>query len=192
MIETLIAISKSEFFWGIVIGAVLTWIGSILIVRLQERSQRKLWFERFRAFSIDTVSNLAQMIRDLHNLRQRTNAIQMDVLTLLEVEIAVFGRNREHIISLPPEVRRRLREFVNNVGIRRGIIANYLNEFYRQTALADQLDAQGQGPHAQRVRAAAATGPLQNANAAEVQLHDLLADSDRLLQDLQSAQFQNY
>ena len=59
MIETFISVFKSEFFWGIVIGAVLTAFGSVLIVRLQERSQRKQRFELVRTFSIDTVKNLS-------------------------------------------------------------------------------------------------------------------------------------
>jgi hypothetical protein len=139
------ALLYSEFFWGIVVGAILTAIGSILIVSLTERSQRKQRFELVRTFSLDTVQNISQIIRDLESLRVRTGALQLDFLALLEVEIGIFGRNREHIIALPSETRRKLREFMNNCAIKRAEIANLLGEFYRQTALADQLMHRAKG-----------------------------------------------
>jgi hypothetical protein len=186
MIETLISVFKSEFFWGIIVGAILTAIGSILIVRLQDRAQRKQRFELVRTFSIDTVKNISQIIRDLHELRNRANAIQLDFLILLETEIGIFGRNREHIIALPPDVRGPLRAFVNNCAIKRAEIGNFLTEFYRQWALADQMESSGQTPEGQRVRANAAAGPLQKANAAADRLHQLLPDADKVLAELES------
>ena len=85
-------------------------------------------------------------------LRGRTNAIQHDFLVLLEVELGVFGRNREHIIFLSPESRSGLHEFVNNCAVKRAEIGNFLTEFYRQNALANQLAGSGQAPQGQHVR----------------------------------------
>jgi hypothetical protein len=94
VIETLSSILKSEFFWSIIIGAVLTGLGSLLIVWLQDRAQRKQRAELVRNFSIDTVQNVRQIIRDLQNLRGRTYAIQHDSLLLLDAEVNVFDRIR--------------------------------------------------------------------------------------------------
>ena len=165
------------------VGAALTWIGSILIVRLTERSQRLQRFELVRAFSADTVSNITQIIRDLHSLRQRTNAIQIDVVLLLDVEIGVFSRNREHIIALPPGVRGRLREFVNSVAIQRAIVQNSLQEFYQQTQLAEQLKAAGNYAQHEKVKAAADL-PLGNARRAADNLHSMVTDGNKLVADL--------
>lgn len=132
MIDTLGSILKSEFFWGVVVGTILAALGAQITVWLQESSQRKLRLETVRLFSIDTMRNILQIVRDLHDLRGRTNAIQHDFLMLLDVEINVFGRNREHIIYLPADSRDRLRRFVNTCSIKRAEIGNFLTEFYKQ------------------------------------------------------------
>lgn len=130
------------------------------------------------------MQNILQIIRDLQNLRGRTNAIQHDFLALLEIELSVFGRNREHIIFLPPDVRSKLREFMNNCAIKRAEIGNFLMEFYQQNALANQLAGSGQGPQAQRVKQAAADGPLAKANAAADQLYQLVPDGEKVVAKL--------
>ncbi len=124
------------------------------------------------------VKNLSQIIRDLHDLRGRTNLIQHDFLVLLDVELGVFGRNREHIIASPPQTRGQLREFTNNVSIKRAEIGNFLTQFYQQNATADQLQASQNIAQAQWMREAS-TQSLQSANAAADRLHQLLSDGDK-------------
>jgi hypothetical protein len=89
MIETLTKILSSEFFWGVIVGTVLAAFGGWLTVWLQERSQKKWRAEVVRTFSLDTVNNLLQTMRELQDLRGRTNSIQHDFLALLEVELCV-------------------------------------------------------------------------------------------------------
>jgi hypothetical protein len=180
-----LSVLESEFFWGVIVGAVLAALGSWLIVWLQERAQQRYRNKTVRSFSIDTVENVLQIIRDLQKLRGRPNAIQYDFLALLEVEIGVFGRNREQIILLAPEPRRKLREFMNNCAIKKAEISNWLTQFYQQVTLADQLTASDQGLESQRVRDAAAGGPLARANAAADQLFQLVPDGEKILALLQ-------
>jgi hypothetical protein len=183
---TIIAILTSEFFWGVIVGTILAALGSYLTVRLQERSQRIARAELVRTFSIDTVRNLLQIMRDLQDLRGRTNSIQHDFLMLLDIEMNVFGRNREHIIYLTPQTREQLRRFVNAVSIKRAEIGNFLTEFYKQMALADQLTASGQGPQAQRVIAATTANQLARANTAADQLFQLVHEGEQVLRLLGS------
>jgi hypothetical protein len=170
---------SGEFFWGVIVGTILAAFGAWVTVRLQERSQRKRAAELVRTSSLDTVNNLLQIMRDLQDLRGRTNAIQHDFLALLDIELNVFGRNREHIINLPPATREPLRRFVNTVAIKRAEIGNFLTEFYKQIALVDQLTASGQGPQAQRVKDAA-SAILGKANAAADQLYQLVQGGERV------------
>jgi hypothetical protein len=134
--------------------------------------------ELVRNFSSDTVTNLLQIMRDLEDLRGRTNMIQHDFLQLLDVELGVFGRNTEHIIHLPPQSRERLRKFVNAVSIKRAEIGNWLTGFYQQMTLADQLTASGQSVQAQQVIAAASANQLARANTATDQHYQLVPDGD--------------
>jgi hypothetical protein len=190
MWETLGGILKSEFLWGIIIGAFLTGIGSILVVRLQGRDQQRQRAELVRTFSIDTVQNIVQIIRDLQNLRSRTNAIQHDFLALLQIELDVFGRNREQIIHLPPDTRAALRQFMNSCAIKRAEISNFLTDFYQQSGLANQLAQQSQQQaHTTTLQpsgalanaSAAAARALTSANAAADQLYQLKPDGDEVL-----------
>ena len=125
------SVLQNEFFWGVIVGTILAALSSWLIVWLQERAQQRYRIKTVRSFSIDTVENILQIIRDLQKLRGRTKAIQHDFLVLLEIELGVFGRNREHIILLPPEPRRKLRELMNNCAIKRAEISNWLTQFYQ-------------------------------------------------------------
>ena len=122
-----------------------------------------------KRFSLDTVENVVQLIGELQDHRTRASAIHRDFLKLIELEVAVFGRNRENIIHLPQEVRDKLRRFINQVDIRTAEIRYHLAEFSRLWALADQLQANGQGPQAQRTRTDA-NAPLGRANTSADQL----------------------
>ena len=121
-----------------------------------------------------------EIIRNLQEIRDRKAGIQHDFLALLDVELTVFGRNREHTIYLSLETRDKLRKFMNACAIKRAEITNFLAEFYKQNALADQLTASGQAPQGQRVKNDALL-ILNNANSAADQLFQQVREGEQLL-----------
>jgi hypothetical protein len=75
-----------------------------------------------------------------------------DYLALIDVELAVYGRNREHMIQLSETSRTEVRDFMNDCAVKKADIASKLEQFYRLDALANQVQASGQGPQAQRIQ----------------------------------------
>ena len=89
-------ILQSEFVWGVVLGVLLSVISSWASIQLQNREQ----IRRVRAFVADTVRNLRDYGRSLDENRDRNGVIYNDILELIEAEIGVWGRNREHMIMI--------------------------------------------------------------------------------------------
>src|SRR5207247_2088963 len=129
-------------------------------------------------------NNITAIVDDMVDHRQRTQVIHGDYLQLLDVEINVFGRNRENIIHLPNPVRENVRKFITNCAIRRAEIGNHLSQFVNLLGLADQLQARGDGPQAQRVRNDQAELARWNANQALDQLVARVNDSADLVNSL--------
>jgi hypothetical protein len=131
MPDWLVTVLTSEFVWGIIVGLVLAAFGArlqaIFIARQQQKAQKDL----IKNFCIDTVNNLKAIVEDMVNHRQRTQAIHSDYLALLDIEIGVFGRNREHIIQLPNPVRE------NGGGVGRASARSHLG---KQVTVFPQLD----------------------------------------------------
>jgi hypothetical protein len=182
--EWIMEVLKSEFFWGVVVGVVLTTIGAwcqvIFIIRQQQKAQKDL----IKNFCIDTVDNLKTIVDDMVDHRQRTQVIHGDYLMLFDVEVNVFGRNREQIIHLPNPLRENVRKFVTDCAIRRAEIGTHLAQFTNLMAFANQLQSQGQAPQAQQVRNQQANVPLAKANQALDQLAVRVKDSTDLVNSL--------
>jgi hypothetical protein len=174
----------SEFFWGVVVGVVLTTIGAWGQAVFTVRQQRKAQKDLIKNFCIDTVNNIKAIVDEMVDHRQRTQVIHGDYLGLLDVEINVFGRNREHIIHLPNPMRENVRKFVTACAIRRAEIGTNLAQFVNLITLADQLQARGDGPQAQRVRNEQAEVARRNANQALDQLVTRVKDSVDLVNSL--------
>src|SRR5436305_2895825 len=149
------AVLSGEFFWGVIVGVVLTGLGGFLQVRFQANENRKERLALIRSFIVDTARNVQRIVADMEETRRRVNAIHSDFLVLFDVEMNVFGRNREQIVSLPVDVRDRVRAYMNDCSLMRAQIGGGLGEFNRLVALADQLQAGGNGPQAERTRAQA-------------------------------------
>lgn len=145
-------IITGEFFWGIVVGLILSflggWVLAFFTIRLTQKNQREV----VRNFSIDTIQNLQAIIRDMDATTTRAQAIHHDFLALIDIEISIYGRNREHLIHLPEGVRNDFRKFMNECAIRKAEIASQLDRFYQINSLADQIQAEGRAPEAERTR----------------------------------------
>lgn len=125
----------SEFVWGIILGIVLTYLGSILTLRMTQKSQK---FTVVR-FCEDSISNICEYISSMDQHRDRARHIHYDFLELIDVEIGVYGRNREHLIHIENKnLRKEIRDFYTDVAIQIVKIKNSLSLFYEANKLAQQ------------------------------------------------------
>jgi hypothetical protein len=136
-------ILQSEFVWGIVVGVALSafaaWLQSFLMHRQTVQHQRNTTYR----FASDIVKNLRKIIADLDRTRGQFRAIGREYPELINIEVAIYGRNREHMIHLTDDHRDRLRTFITDVALRRADLVNSLSEFYRLWGVADQMQGQG-------------------------------------------------
>jgi hypothetical protein len=176
----------SEFFWGVIVGLILSVLGAYCVALFSAKQQRQMQRETVRNFCADTVKNLRQIVDDMSDLRTRMKVIHHDYLALMDVEINVFGRNREHIIHLPEQLRDRVRKFVTDCALRRAEIGNFLGQFNQLCRLADELQSQGHAQQAQTVRDQA-NGPLANGSRALDDLVTRVQDSINLVNEIKSA-----
>jgi hypothetical protein len=177
------AILTGEFFWGIVVGLILSFIGGWAQAKITVTMQQKAARKTVVRFCIDTIKNIQGVIAEMDKTRDRARAIHHDFLTLIEVEIQIYGRNREHLIHLPDELRTSVREFMNDVAIKRAEVANKLSQFYQLTEQASQLQTQGLGPQAERVKTDA-LAPLGSAQAAADKLVTISKDGGPIVEKL--------
>lgn len=159
----------SEFFWGVVIGVLLALLSAIVSTRLLRSETISFQRDTIRSFSLDTVRTIRRYVTEMQNIRNRIDRIELDLIGLVEAELQVFGRNREHIIRLDPEPREEVRAFVNECSIRTVQVRFWLNEALRlhgnnnSTAVNEALD---------------------NANRAADQLVAAAQGTDRLIERL--------
>jgi hypothetical protein len=174
----------NEYVLGVITGVVLTAIGTWLQSILTARQLRKAQSGLIKNFCIDTINNITAIVEEMANLQQRTQIIYGDYQANLDIEINIFGRNREHIVHLPNPVRDNVRKFINDCSNRKAEMGYHLAELTKIMALADQLQAQGQAPQAQRLRTVQAQQPLAKANQALNQLANRVKDSAQLVNSL--------
>jgi hypothetical protein len=176
----------SEFFWGVIVGLVLSVLGAYCLAVFVARQQRNAQKDLIKNFCIDTVKNLRAIVDDMVNHRQRTQVIHGDYLSLLDIEFNAFSRNREHLIHVPSSVRDDVRKFVNDCAIRRAEIGTNLAQFVNLMALADRLQSQGDAPQANRVRKEQAEVLRNQANQALDQLVTRVSDSVNLVNSFEN------
>lgn len=174
---------KGEFFWGLVVGLFLSfvagWVLAHFTARLAQRQQKQV----VKSFCIDLIQNLKDIIDELDQNRDRTRAIFHDILALIEAEVVVYGRNREHLIHLPPELRVRVRKFMNVCGLKRAETASKLDDFYQLERHSNDVAATGRAPEAQRLKEAASL-ELSEAHKAVDRLVAVSKDAGQLIADL--------
>ncbi len=143
---------KSEFFWGVMLGLILSVVSGYALAAFQTRAQTAAGTELMRNFSIDTVQNIRQIIDQLDDNRNRSEVLFTEFLVLLEIEVSIFGRNREHLVRLDERQREAVRNFVNKCALKRAEVANSLDEFIRLNQFAQQLWSEGDNSRAQKLR----------------------------------------
>ena len=157
------AILTGEFFLGIVVGLVLAFFSAWFLARytvsLQKKQQKRLVLD----FCADEIKSLQTLVKEMDDQRDRTKAIFHDYLALIDGEITIDGRNREHIVLIPQPTRDKVRSFFNNCAVKRADIANNLAEFYRLTNEANQAGAAGGNAGALHAQALAKLAEAQKA-----------------------------
>jgi hypothetical protein len=173
----------SEFFWGIVIGLILALISGYALAKFTSSEQIIGAKRTVKSFAIDVIRNIKSIDDELEQTRDKGKVIHPDYLALLDVEIGVFGRNREHLLHLPDDLRNKVRKFVNDVGIRRAEIGSQLALFEQSQSQANALNVQGSGPQAQREFTKAAEH-LNAAHAAAAKLANVISGADAIIASL--------
>jgi hypothetical protein len=199
-----LTVLTSEFFLGVIVGLILSVVGACVLavftVRQQRRAQkqrielaaltarqqRKEQKQIIKNFCADTIKNIRQIVDDMSELRTKTKVIHGDYLTLMDVEINVFGRNRKHIILLPEPLRDHVRKFVTDCGLRRAEIGNFVAQFSSKSKLADDFLGDGRLPDERRTRDES-NALLDSANKALDELLLRVRDSSALLDEIRDA-----
>lgn len=176
-------ILAGEFFWGIIAGLLLSFIGGWTQAKITMSMQRKAAKDTVTLFCMDTIKNIQSIIIQMDKTRDRTQGIHHDFLNLIDIEIQIYGRNREHIIHLPDDIRNSVREFMNDIAIKRADVVRSLDHFYQLTEKAKQMQIQGAGPQAERVNSEALV-PLGIAQTAADKLVSIGKDGTPIIDKL--------
>ena len=129
MPEQVFDILSSDYFWGTIVGLLLSFIGAYALGHIQSRQLRTEWTNNFITLSADIIRNIMSATDDLADARRRSSAIHRDLLALIDAEIAIFGRNREYSIRISPDLRGELRKYINQIAIIRTRILGNLNQW---------------------------------------------------------------
>ena len=96
-----------------------------------------IWFDTLRRRRLvitlweDLTSSVCDLIQNLEQNRERTKVIDNEFLEIINAEIIVYGRNREHLAVLPkPDQRSQIREFFTRVASLLAQIQWRLRQFY--------------------------------------------------------------
>lgn len=160
-------ITLSEFVWGAVLGTIITTIGAVATVAatgfFQDRARKKT----VALFCFYSIRTIRKIVDDMEANAERSKAIYHEFLGMLDVELSVVARNREHIIWLDESVRDDARKFFDDVTISKAKIASSLAAFYE----ADNHKI-----------TARAKGDLQTANGMEALAGQRLSEANSGLQ----------
>mgnify|MGYP000284651252 CR=1 FL=1 len=179
----MLAILQGEFFWGIIIGLILSVVGGWALAKFTVHMQTENAKKTVVYFCMDTIKNIQSIISDMDSTRDKAKAIHHDYLNLIDIEIQIYGRNREHLIHLSDDTRNLVRNYMNAIAIKKAEISKNLDLFYQINAMADRAQAEGRGPEAQRFRAEASV-PLVAAQLAADKIVTASKDGNHIIQDL--------
>lgn len=178
-------ILTGEFFWGVIIGLILAFVSAWAQAEIASRKQAKTAESTVARFCIDTIKNIQSVILEMDRTRDRAQAIHHEFLMLIEVEVQIYGRNREHLIHLPDDMRGPVRDFMNDIAVKRAEVADKLTQFNQIWNQANQLEVQGSGPQAGRTKSDALV-PLGEAQKAADKLVSIAKDGSGLVDRLSS------
>lgn len=182
------AIINSEYFWGTIIGFVLSFFGSWLLAKFTvaiNTANARLIVARF---CVDVIRNIQGIVFQLEDSREKFRFIDISYLRLLDDELAAYNRNRDQLIILPDSDRVKVRKFFNDIAIRRTEIIFNLEKFNNLFESAKRIDIEAGNDESAIRRADGlrtdANIPLQHANNDTDRLLFLARDAAGLIESL--------
>jgi len=179
----MLEIIQGQFFWGIIIGLLLSFFGAWMLARFTVELSHKKLKQNVVKFLIDIIRNLRSTINDMDANRDRSEAIHHDFLGLIDVEIGIYARNREHLVHLSAPTRDKVRSFMNDCAIKRANIVANLEDFYPLINRAKAARSAGREVKANELEGQALI-LLTSAQTAADKLVRLASDGSELLNDL--------
>ncbi len=188
MPDWIIAVVTSQFVWGTLIGLALSMGGAYMHAEYHFRRNLTLQSRDVLDLCRDLIRNVVKIAEDVEEARRRSKLIHPDLFALFDAEVNIFGRNREHTIRIvDQELRDEIRQYFTKCALRRTEIGVHLANFDRQMRLHDDLQANGNGPEAQRVLNDATSGPLADAHKAMDDFIKVAQTGDPLLDKIGKA-----
>jgi len=124
VVDWLAEILKSEFVAGVLLGVFLTGFGHWVSLCINRQNQKKVIID----FCLDTINNVSGYVKSLNEVLDISKNINMNDVDLIDIEIGVYGRNREHLIYITDEnYRKDIREFFSKVAIQTSKIRNNIS-----------------------------------------------------------------
>jgi len=113
---------------------------NFLINLVTLKNQLNLQKDTVKKFCEDTVHNISEYIKNLNDYRDRSQTIDSEFIDLVDVEIIVYGRNREHLIHIKnKDTRKSIRDFFTDVTIQVSRIRNNLSFFQNEMDRRNQF-----------------------------------------------------
>ncbi len=117
---------SSELVVGIVLGLILSLLSAFAI----EQIQRRRFVKNTKALCLDLIESVSAYVIEFEEGRRKSGVIERDYIHLIDVEVAVYDRTREHFsVNLPPDLRKDVREFFTRITSTSARIKNHLQQF---------------------------------------------------------------
>lgn len=129
MHKVILEILSSEYFWGLISGAVISFASAFFLSWLGTRNSKIHLRRNQKEFCAEIIENVCDIIKAMDENRERNRVIDQEFLALLDAEISIYGRNRENLILLNRSTRATMRTFMSNITIRRARAGHFLNMF---------------------------------------------------------------
>ena len=182
----MIDILTSEFFWGIVVGLVLSLLGGWALARLNVTSLRRLSTENQKELAVELISNIKKYAVGLDEARDRSKVIYKDFFDLIVSEIAVYSRNRENLVLIPKEAREALQKFMTDVASYQARTHESLAHFNEVYRVSDTARSNGDADTAD-LAATSANQHLQNAHATVDRLVSKAKEADTVVHQIRAS-----
>ncbi len=129
---------KSEFLWGTVLGVLLAALTTTIGIFTQRRFNERI----IKRLCKDLTNNILEIAEQLQDTRARSNFIDHEFIDLIEVEVAVFGRVREHISAVTDDsLRKDIRRFFTKTSVQYTRVRTHLRHFQEKYSQQNPLDS---------------------------------------------------